>query len=110
LLIGLNLVIVLFYIIIRLHLKYNGGTNNIYHLCPEDKTQSKTKEYLDGLRYIFIDMKHDPSLLLEGEWPWYIEDDKCTQCTCEVKSYALKNTKDIPHIYNYAVPNIKKFI
>ena len=41
------------------------------------------------IRLISIDVGSCVDLLDGGEWPWYIRDSECTQCTCGMKADSI---------------------
>lgn len=58
-------------------LHHQGLYARYYHQCSE-----KSAKY----RIIYINIINYPDLLNDGEWPWYIEDEGCTLCNCEIKT------------------------
>lgn len=60
---------------------HSNSTNaHIYHNCKDNTNKE---------RFIYIDVAAMPSLLHQGEWPWYIEDAGCDSCRCSLKQRAL---------------------
>ena len=66
-----------------------GKPSLIYHDCNKELK-----------RVIFIEIIMMPSLLDEGEWPWYIENSGCKQCSCIIKDKIL-NKEHLDNIFHY---------
>lgn len=89
-----------------------GHAAQIYHNCvvnkPDDQkgVSGDTKEpSLDGIRVIWFNAANDPDLLLEGEWPYYIKEGGCRECTCSLKDRVTK-ADGIPHLYRFSCPKL----
>jgi hypothetical protein len=84
----------------------NGNNGHFYHKCPSSPGDNKDiKQHLKTMRVIYVNVSTDPSLLHEGEWPWYISDSGFKQCTCGLHQL-VGTSKEIPHLYQFSVPNI----
>ena len=53
---------------------HSSNYGKTYHNCVKFKNVTN--------RVIYIDVSSMPSLIDEGEWPWYIENDGHTLCDC----------------------------
>lgn len=72
--------------------------SQVYHNCSN---APKDKERWDDIRIVYLELHgHSASLMDEDEWPWYIKDAKCTECTCQLKDKVV-DPKKVPSKYVY---------
>lgn len=62
--------------------------HHIYHQCKDEVKD------LHSIKIVHIDLSDHSDLLGEGEWPYYIEEAGCTECTCNVRKYSIQPTLD----------------
>ena len=62
--------------------------HHIYHKC-----NGEVKD-LYSVKIVHLDLSNKPGLLGEGEWPYYIEGEGYTECTCNIRKYSIEPTKD----------------
>jgi len=92
-----------------------GSSGKIYHNCPAVPEVSTTTtlttdapaptmdESLRKLRVIWLDCAKCPSLLEDGEWPWFIENAGIKQCSCALQQRVLE-ADGIPNFHSFRVP------
>jgi hypothetical protein len=58
--------------------RLTGTRTLVYHKCSSIST-------LQNTRLVSLRLAKLPSLTDEDEWPYYLKDAKCSECTCALK-------------------------
>jgi hypothetical protein len=67
--------------------------HHIYHKCGEEVKN------LSNIKIVHFDLSNHIQLLGEGEWPSFIEEAGCNECTCNVRKYSL-NPLEITQLWS----------
>jgi hypothetical protein len=62
----------------------NRGSQ-VYHQCNVRTSPEQT-------RFIYLNLSRHSSLMEDDEWPYYIKNNNCQQCSCSFKEIALEET------------------